>query len=267
MVDPGGPRIDDRHAGEHVRLVDPVAELCRGDRKLRAGVDAERRELVGTAPRRGPPTVGDQVGDRVGEVQLALGVVRIELLERRPERAGGEDVGRGVELPDLALLRRSVPVLDDRFDASVVAADDPAVRERPHRLEREDRHRGVLASHARRRVLPGARRSAAAPPHRARTGCLQSRRARRGPRRRNRRCRAAAPEPRPAFPRRRPPSRARRRSRPGRLRPRGQPRSPSRSRAGRAAGAGASARTTASASRARLPSLLPRGCSRESRCR
>ena len=145
VVDPGGPWIDDRHAGEHVRLVDPVAELGRGDRKLRAGVDAERRELVGAAPRRGPPTVGDKVGDRVGEVKLALGVARIELLERRPERAGGEDVGGGVELPDLALLRRGVPVLDDRLDASVVAADDPAVRERPHRLEREDRHRGVLA--------------------------------------------------------------------------------------------------------------------------
>ena len=145
MVDPGGPRIDDRHAGEHVRLVDPVAELGRGDRKLRTGVDAERRELVGAAPRRGPPTVGDKVGDRVGEVKLALGVVRVELLERRPERAGGEDVGGGVELPDLALLRGGVPVLDDRLHASVAAADDPAVGKRAARLEREDRHRGALS--------------------------------------------------------------------------------------------------------------------------
>ena len=144
VVDPGRPRVDDRHTGEHVRLVDPVAELRRGDCKLRAGVDSEWRQLVGAAPRRGAPTVGDEVRDRVRKVELPLGVAGVELLERRPERAGGEGIGGGVELRDLALVRGGIPVLDDRLHASVVGADDPPVRKRAACLEREDRHRGAL---------------------------------------------------------------------------------------------------------------------------
>ena len=38
--------------------------------------------------------VADEQPDRVGQVELALGVVRLEPLERRPELLGAEDVDR-----------------------------------------------------------------------------------------------------------------------------------------------------------------------------
>jgi hypothetical protein len=46
-------RVDDRHAREHVRLVDPVAEHGGGDGQLRPRVDPEARASSGqTRPRR-----------------------------------------------------------------------------------------------------------------------------------------------------------------------------------------------------------------------
>ena len=144
-LDPGRRRIDDRRTGQHVRLVDAIAQHCGCDGKLRASVDSQRCEGVGADPGRGSPAGGDDVRDRVGQVELALGVVRIELLERVPQRAGLEHVDRRVHLPDRALGLGSVLVLDDRLDRAVGAPDDPAVRKHCVGHEREDRHGGAMA--------------------------------------------------------------------------------------------------------------------------
>src|SRR5690242_1896717 len=45
-IDPGGGGVDDGDAGEHVRLVDPVAERLGGERELRARVDPLHLEGV-----------------------------------------------------------------------------------------------------------------------------------------------------------------------------------------------------------------------------
>jgi hypothetical protein len=81
-VDPGRHRVHDRHACEHVCLVDPVAQDGRGERELDAVVDPDRRDRVGAAPSGSPPAGGDDVLDGVGQVQLALRIARVQLRER-----------------------------------------------------------------------------------------------------------------------------------------------------------------------------------------
>ena len=83
----------------------------------RLGGDADR-DLV---------AVSDEQADRVGQVELALGVVRLDPVERRPELLGSEHVDRGVRLPDLELRRGRVAGLDDPLEASVAVAHEPAV--------------------------------------------------------------------------------------------------------------------------------------------
>ena len=93
-LDPGRLRIDDRHAGEHVRLVDAVAQRGGGGGELDARVDPLGLDRVGRDVDRDGLAVGDEEPDRVGEVELALRVVRLEPLERGPELLGAEDVDR-----------------------------------------------------------------------------------------------------------------------------------------------------------------------------
>ena len=100
------------------------------DRQLGARVDPQRRRARrGTTHGGGAMAGGDELLDRVGQVELALRVVRVQPAERLPERARqrrhrsrssarGSHVARGV----------ASRVLDDRLDRAVGAADDPAVR-------------------------------------------------------------------------------------------------------------------------------------------
>src|SRR5256886_3797981 len=125
-IDPSGARIDDRHPGEHVRLVDAVSGLRRGRRQLHARGDADLNVVAGLedghafAP-------ADELPHGVGEIELALAVLGSELLESRPELLRSEDIDRGVDLRDRALLVERVAGLDDRLERAVPAADDAPV--------------------------------------------------------------------------------------------------------------------------------------------
>ncbi len=141
--DPGGGGVDDRHAGEHVPAVDAVAEPGGDDRELDARVHALDLEALVGAVHRDERAGGDEQPDRVGEVQLALGVSRLEPLERGPEARGGEDVEAGVDLAECELGRARVGGLDDPRERSAPVADDAAVAAHLGRLEREHGGRGV----------------------------------------------------------------------------------------------------------------------------
>ena len=138
-LDPRRGGIDDPDAREHVRLVDAVAQGGGGRGELDARVDALGLGRVGRLVHRDALAVLDEVADRVGEVELALRVVRLEPLERRPEQLGAEDVDRGVHLADRELLGRRVDRLDDRAQAPVAVADDAPVA--AHVGRREGEHR------------------------------------------------------------------------------------------------------------------------------
>ncbi len=71
--------------------------------------------------------VGDEQPDRVGHVQLALRVVALEPLERRPELLRREDVDPGVELAERTLLGTRIGRLDDTGQPTALVAHDPSV--------------------------------------------------------------------------------------------------------------------------------------------
>ncbi|VXC06974.1 hypothetical protein NOCARDAX2BIS_400209 [Nocardioides sp. AX2bis] len=142
-VDPGRPRVDDRHAGTHPALEDAAVELAPDLGQLHPVVGA-----LGLAH------VGDRVGagvqarlagqaDQVGEVVLALGVVVAQPRQRLEEEVGVEGQDPGVDLGDLALGGRGVLLLDDRLDLAVGVAQHPAVPRRVGHPPREHAHRAV----------------------------------------------------------------------------------------------------------------------------
>ena len=97
--------------------------------------------------------------DRVGQVELALRVVRRQPVEHRPQPICAEDVDRRVDLAHRALLVRRVTMLDDRIE----------------------RHRPVTAAHGRtasgrraRRREPLPQRARGDASRRARAGCARS---------------------------------------------------------------------------------------------
>ena len=145
-LDPGRRRVDDRHPGEHVTLVDPVAQPRRGRRKLDPRVDPLGLERVCCDVHGNRIAVADEEAQCVGEVELTLRVVRLEPLERRPELRGLEDVDAGVDLAERELLGRRVAGLDDLREAALAVAHDPAVGTHVGRLERKHGGRGTFAA-------------------------------------------------------------------------------------------------------------------------
>ena len=107
-VDPGRRRVDDRHAGEHVRLVDPVAELRPRPPRAPTRVFTPSVSIgISSLVHRDPLALRDEERDGVGQIELALRVVRRQTVEHRPQPLGPEDVDRGVDLADGELLRAS----------------------------------------------------------------------------------------------------------------------------------------------------------------
>ena len=145
-LDPGRPRIDDRHAREHVLRVDPVAELPGDERELDARVDALHLPRDGCGVDGDRLAVGDEQAERVGHVELALRVVRLERREHGPETVGAKDVDAGVDLAERELLGRRVRRLDDAREPAVRVANDAAVRARVLRLEGEHGRRRAVAA-------------------------------------------------------------------------------------------------------------------------
>ena len=159
-LDPGRRRVDDRDAREHVRAVDPVAERGGRGRELDARVHALGLGRVGGDVRDDTLAALDEVANGVGEVELALGVVRLEPLERRPEHLGAEDVDRGVALARAraAPASRRRPRRSPGRSPSAVA-DDAAVGADVGGLEGEHGRGGLLAPVRRDELLRAAPRS------------------------------------------------------------------------------------------------------------
>ncbi len=130
-VEPGGRRVHHGHAGPHRPLQQPVVQQPAGVRQLHPVVDAEDVPVVGGDHRAHPVAGPAQDLQGVGQVLLALRVVRGDLGERAHQQLGVEGEDPGVDLVDLPLGVRGVLLLDDRGDRAVrLVAQDPAVAER-----------------------------------------------------------------------------------------------------------------------------------------
>ena len=130
----------------------------------------------------------DEDPDRVGQVELALGVVRLEPLERRPERLGAEDVDRRVA-PRRSRSSSGVASRASTIRAHAVraVADDAPVAARVGGIAREDRRGRAAprgASPTSSPQQPGGQQRRVAREHEHVAGVAgESRRAPSGPRR------------------------------------------------------------------------------------
>ena len=88
---------------------------------------------------------GDQDLDHVRQIQLALHVLRLQLLDRRPERVGPEDVDRRVDLADRQLLGTRVGPFCDPENGARAVPDDAPIEAWIGRLGTQDRRRRLLA--------------------------------------------------------------------------------------------------------------------------
>src|SRR5207247_6372540 len=111
-----------------------------------AGGSAVGRSAAGGDGRRARGAAGDEDLDDFREIELALRVLRLEPLERRPQRVGAEHVDRRVDLADALLCRRGVGPFGDANDRTARVADDAAVKARIGWLGAEDRAGRALAA-------------------------------------------------------------------------------------------------------------------------
>src|SRR6185503_13228769 len=126
-IDPRRGRVDHGDSGTHPALDDPAVELGAEAGQLDAVVDALCLPRVRDQVRAHPKalTAGDT--EHVGEVLLALGVVRAHLAQRLAQDHGVEGIDAGVDLGDLQLRVGAVLLLDDAGDRAVDGAQDAPV--------------------------------------------------------------------------------------------------------------------------------------------
>src|SRR5712691_6958167 len=88
VIDPGRGGIDDGHAGEHVRLVDPVPQRGGHRGELDTRVDPLHLPGHGRSVDCDRVAVYDEQPQGIRQIELAMRVVRLEPLEGRPESLG-----------------------------------------------------------------------------------------------------------------------------------------------------------------------------------
>src|SRR5680860_606132 len=139
-VDPGGVRIDDRHAVLHPASQDAAVLLPRQDCELRAVVDPLGLDHV--VDHEGADTQAVLAGELhcVGEVVLPVGVVVGQPRQGTVEEGGVESQDPAVDLRDGGLLRSGVLLLDDPRDLASRVPQHAAVPVRVHHHAREDAH-------------------------------------------------------------------------------------------------------------------------------
>ncbi len=126
-VHPGRGRIDDGDAREHPALHHAPVELAAHRGQLHAVVDPLGLPHVVGDQRRDPAAGGAGQRQHVGQVQLALVVVRAQLGQGVDEHLAVEGVDAGVDLVDRQLVGGGVAVLDDAGHRAVRGAHDAPV--------------------------------------------------------------------------------------------------------------------------------------------
>src|SRR6185503_12295418 len=124
-IDVGRGRVDDGDAGCHQFFVFCLSHDSAHFREFGAAVDPP--DFLGIVDnerfdRQLPPAVD---GNQVGQVVLALGVLRGDSAQRVEQRRQVEGVDTAVDLSNLTHVRRRVTLLDDPGDASPRANDAP----------------------------------------------------------------------------------------------------------------------------------------------
>ncbi len=136
-ADIGRGRVPQGDAGGHMGLVNAALHDATGLGQLSAGVHAQALlGVVGLVGEHRPARLAGD-GQHIGEVEFALGVVRVHLGQGLEEGGGIEAVEAGVALGDGGLLGRGVLLLHDAGHLAGPVAHDAAVTEGVRKLHGE----------------------------------------------------------------------------------------------------------------------------------
>ena len=136
--------VHDGRAPAHPALQEAPVHLCAQSGELDEVVASLDQDRILDEQSRdsGPGPVGG--GHDVGQVELALGVGRVEVRDGPAQEGRVEDVGGRVDLADVALFRRGVPVFDDAADLPRLVAEDAPVAGGVRDGCRQHRHGAAL---------------------------------------------------------------------------------------------------------------------------
>ena len=143
VFDPRGVGVEDRHAVEHPVLAYATVVRLRQRGELQAVVHAFDAQRVGRGER--PDRAARFRGlQRVGEIELALRVVVVEVRDGLGKQIGVEHVHGRVHLLHREFAPVGVLLLDDAQHVAVTIADDAAVSGRV--VEDRGQHGGTVAA-------------------------------------------------------------------------------------------------------------------------
>ncbi len=139
-------RIGQGHSGieQRVRLralIDPLEH-----RQVALAVHAQGLVRARRMRRFDRNAVGDGKCDHIGQIIFAAGIPIADSRQPARERCGRRRHDAGVDLPDRALFRRRVLVLDDRRDLAVGAAHDSPIAGRVIELDGQQRKNALLGA-------------------------------------------------------------------------------------------------------------------------
>ena len=119
-VDPRRLGVDNRDAGEHVLPVHALPQSGRRVGQLDPRVHAFDLVGVGRLHHAHIVAVFDHEAHGVGQIQLALDVLRLQAVERRPQPGGLEHVDRRVDLADRELLLGRIGILPGKSSITTI---------------------------------------------------------------------------------------------------------------------------------------------------
>ena len=126
-VDPCVFGIHDRHAVFHKFFLDTAFHDFADDTKLRPAIDAHRFFGPDRGDRDHLVPAADYQRQGVRDVVFVLGVVGLDVRQRREENLVVEQIVTGIDLFDGQLLSCAVAVLDDALDIAAGIPNDPPI--------------------------------------------------------------------------------------------------------------------------------------------
>ena len=130
--------IRDPRAGFEQRFRSPVLDYALRKHQLCAIVDAAHFAFIVSDLRGDGNALGNSHRDDIGQVILALCVVRHELRDPACEQCGRRSDESGIDLVDRAFSGRRIAILDDRFHTASGVTHDAAQAVRVRNARRQE---------------------------------------------------------------------------------------------------------------------------------
>ncbi len=142
-IDNHGFRQLNRHSIAHQGFALPFPKRVVDSGKIRARIASQRFPGIGSNLRQNGFPFGVQNGDSIGQIDLAMLVVRLHLRKGGPEFCGGEAVHAGIDLVQFTLFWRELRLFNDRGDGIARFAENASIAGRVGENSRQDGRSGI----------------------------------------------------------------------------------------------------------------------------